>query len=118
MSRVDPGWSDCGASIWNMIEISVAIVCASAITYRPLFNWIFRIRSLTSNSRRRKSRPSDAAFQRAGSVFAGFKSIKGSDIGMQPLADSHQPNLSTVHSKSRGLESGDVFFRIDDGIDV
>ena len=44
LSLVDASWSNASTTIWSLVEICVAVVCACAITYRPLVNWIFRIR--------------------------------------------------------------------------
>ena len=41
ISLVDGSYTDVQAAVWSAVEVSMAIVCASAITYRPLFNKIF-----------------------------------------------------------------------------
>ena len=65
LSLVDASWSNADATIWSLVEICVAIVCACAIIYRPLINWLFRIRitvidpkdSQGSSQSRSRSRP-------------------------------------------------------------
>ena len=44
LSLQDPSWSDADTTIWSVVEICVAVVCACAIVYRPLFAWVLRIR--------------------------------------------------------------------------
>ena len=44
LSLVDASWSNADPTIWSLVEVCVAIACACAIVYRPLINWLFRIR--------------------------------------------------------------------------
>ncbi|MCJ1280168.1 hypothetical protein MMC21_007995 [Puttea exsequens] len=63
LSLVDAPWSNADATIWSIVEICVAIACACSITYRPLFNLVFRLNvpaaGVSSSERSGKSsRPS------------------------------------------------------------
>lgn len=114
LSFLDPAWSDCDASIWSIVEICVAILCASAITYRPLFNSLFRIPSFPFGVKNRSSRPSATPLS---NKAGGWRWGKASDIAMQPLDQSHQGSASSGRSKARLAENGEKFFRIGDGVD-
>ena len=47
----DPTWNDDAPNLWSIVEISAAILGACTITYRPLFDRMWKPRS--SSSRRR-----------------------------------------------------------------
>ena len=105
---LDPAWDDVDSSIWSIAEISVAILCASAITFRPLFNWVFRIRHFSF-----KVRILDVAKSlRPDHTSTGSKPNKTGDVEMQP------PRSLANYSKSRVVENGDRFYRIDDSASV
>ena len=97
LSLVDASWSNADPTIWSLVEVCVAIACACAIVYRPLFNWVFRIHISAPNSEgsRKISRPS-AGGGGAGSEEWGSKS--GHAIRLQRVA--------SLSSQSR-LRSGD-----------
>lgn len=50
LSLIDASWSNADPTIWSLVEVCVAIVCACAIVYRPLVNWLFRIRITNQDS--------------------------------------------------------------------
>ena len=41
VSLIDQSWSDTGAAIWSIVELSLAIVCACLPTLRPLILYTF-----------------------------------------------------------------------------
>ena len=41
ISLIDGSWTNIKPSIWTTVEVSMAIVAASALTLKPLFNWVF-----------------------------------------------------------------------------
>ena len=63
----DPGWADVGPTMWSAVEISVAILGACAITYRPLFRWILKnwILKIQSSSSRLVGKLSRAGFNKS-----------------------------------------------------
>lgn len=50
LSLVDASWSNADTTIWSLVEVSVAIACACAIVYRPLFDRFFRTHSSAAGS--------------------------------------------------------------------
>ena len=112
-SALDAGWSDIDASIWSLVEISVALVAASAITYRPLYNFVFRI-SWSSFSgpkaRTASSNTTRSPYPNGSQVRSA--STKGGDVSLQAL------NSTSGHDKARLSEHGDAFLRTEDSIDM
>ena len=60
---IDISWPNDEPMIWSVVEIYVAIACACAITYRPLFKWIVGLHSSTTGSdpSGKRSKPSRLA---------------------------------------------------------
>ncbi|CAD6594535.1 MAG: hypothetical protein ASARMPRED_000617 [Alectoria sarmentosa] len=114
-SFLDPGWSDNDASIWSIVEISVAIVCASTITYRPLFNWIFRIHSSPSgSSAARMTRPGAIGKPYLRRKLTDSTPSKGGDVTvrMQALGPA------SSYGKPRMSGNGDGFYRMEDSVEI
>ncbi|KAM0799823.1 hypothetical protein BDR22DRAFT_890101 [Usnea florida] len=106
----DPTWSDVGPSLWSIVEGSSAVLGASAITYRPLFNWIFRRHSSTPEPMGGTS-PSRLVARK------GSGPIPGTILKMQAL-DSLPPSVPRSIHSSRTPAREDGFYRIQDPVDV
>ena len=107
LSSYDPTWSDVEPALWSVVEVSTAMLGASAITYRPLFNWVFRIQSSTPEpivplraAARNESGPSPST-----------------DTKMQDL-NSFKPTVPPSIRSSRMPAREDGFYRMQDSIDV
>ncbi|KAH8645969.1 hypothetical protein BGZ60DRAFT_465291 [Tricladium varicosporioides] len=84
-------------NIWSMIEINVAIICASVPALKPLFSKSVRERTMNS-----KYHPS---------IFSGRNSHP-----MIPLSDHHKNDLSSFRDKESGYKShGNVSINHDSG---
>lgn len=113
----DPTWADVEPSLWSVVEVSAAMLGASAITYRPLFNWIFRKPSSSPEPEGRASPRTGATKSSIGNIRTGSRSKTGSDIKMQALNVFHPSVPQSIHS-SRISGKGDGFCRIQDSIDI
>ena len=112
----DPTWSDVEPSLWSIVEVSAGTLGACAITYRPLFNWVFRIQSSPSVP---EGKTSLLAATKSSSVNTrtGSGPIPGTPVKMQALNVFHPSALPSIHT-SRVTKMDDGFVRIQDSLDV
>lgn len=108
LSLVDASWSNADTTIWSLVEVSVAIACACAIVYRPLFNWIFRSNvsagSGSDDSSRKKSRPSVPYVGQRGVSEWGKDGGAGEDVKMQRAHTFERGSLTPSQSRLREEE--------------
>lgn len=104
LDSYDPSWSDVEPSLWSVIEASAITVGACAITYRPLFNWIFRIQPLSASLGVRTRLAS--------------QSNVGGDIKMQVRRVFQAPLSSSSIPSSRIVGTQDGFRRIRDSTEA
>ena len=117
LDSYDPTWSDVGASLWSFAEISAIAVGASAITYRPLFNWLFKIQPPSAASGIRTTR-AGATKQSGTNPGIASHSNDGGDIKMQVRKVFQSPLSSLSTHDSRIVETEDGFRRIRDLIEA
>ncbi len=112
----DPTWSDVEPSLWSIVEVSACTLGACAITYRPLFNWLFRIQSSQSVP---EGKSSQIAATKSSNVNTrtGSGPTFGTTVKMQALNVLHPSALSSIHT-SRVVKTDDGFVRIQDSMDV
>lgn len=112
----DPTWSDVEPSLWSIVEVSAGTLGACAITYRPLFNWIFRIQSSPSSPEGKTSLPA-ATKSSSVNTRTGSGPTVGTSVKMQALSVFHPPASASIHN-SRVTETKDGFIRIQDSMEV
>ncbi len=102
LSLADAPWSDADATIWSIVEVCVAIACACAITYRPLFNWVFglHVQDVGSGPCGQSSKPSSANISYPKSHGKGWEDIDSNVFKMKGI-----PTLEEVSVKSAESES-------------
>ena len=110
LSSYDPTWSDVEPALWSVVEVSTAMLGASAITYRPLFNWVFRIQSSTPE-------PTGGAAPLRAAARNESGPSPSTDTKMQDL-NSFNPTVPPSIRSSRMPVTEDGFYRMQDSIDV
>lgn len=112
----DPTWIDFEPELWSIVEISAAMLGGSAITYRPLINWIFRIQASSSGPEGNSPR-AGLTKSSNGSTRTGMRPNVRTDFEMLPL-NVFQPSVPPSIYSTREHGKGDGFCRIDDSIDA
>ena len=111
----DPSWLDVEPSLWSIVEVSAGTLGACAITYRPLFNWIFGIQSSPSSP---ESGTSPATTKSSSvNTRTGSGPTVGTAVEMQALSVFHPPASASIHN-SRVPETKNGFIRIQDSMEV
>ena len=114
LNSSDPAWSDVGPSLWSMVEVAAMTLGACAITYRPLFDRVFRSRS-PSAAFQVQTRPATVATKQSDTTTrTASQSNGGVDIEMQTRSVFHLPHPSSSLHSSRIVGLGDGFSRIRD----
>lgn len=116
MNSYDPSWSNVEPIRWSIVEIVAATLGACAITYRPLFNWVFRIQSSEPG---RKSKLPQADVTKSSSVSTRTASVSkiGTNIKMQALDVIHPPFPASPHN-TQMPNPEDGLIRIRDSTEV
>lgn len=112
----DPTWSDVEPSLWSIVEVSAGTLGACAITYRPLFNWLFRIQASQSVPEGKSSLTAATKSSNV-NIRTGSGPTLGTTVKMQALTVLHPSALSSIHT-SRVAKTDDGFVRIHDSTDV
>ena len=101
----------------SIVEGSAVILCGSAITYRPLFSWIFNIKSSSSSSRSKGNTPRVGfAKSSVGHPRTGLRPSVRTDLEMHPLNFSQPSVPSSIHNtRESGKKAG--FSQLDDSMD-
>ena len=112
----DPTWSDVEPSLWSIVEVSAGTLGACAITYRPLFNWIFRIQSSPSVP---EGKTSLAAVTKSSGVNirTGSGSTVGTNVKAQSIYVFNDLALTYIYT-SRVAKMDDGFVQIQDSTEV
>ena len=116
LDSYDPAWTDVESSIWSIVEVSSATLGACAITYRPLFNWLFRTQSSPSAPEDKMS-PTAATKSSGVKISTGSGPTLGTTVKMQALNVFDPSTLPSIHT-SRVAKIDDGFVRIQDSVDV
>ena len=103
LSLADAPWSDADATIWSTVEVCVAIACACAITYRPLFNWVFglHVSAVASEPSGQSSKPSAANISYPRSHGKGWEGINGNVYKMEGFPTVEEVSIKAAGSQSR-----------------
>ena len=103
--------------LWTTVEVSALITGACAITYRPLFNWIFQIQPPSAAFGVRTT--SASAINEAGTnTGIASHSDVGGDIKMQVRGVFQSPLSSSPIHSSRIVGTEDGFHRMRDSTEV
>lgn len=116
LNSYDPTWTDVEPSLWSIVEVSAATLGACSITYRPLFNWVFRIQSSTSGSEGKPPLAGAARSLTANPLIGSDPNI-GIGIKMQARNAFHPPVPASAHGHRRS-GTGDGFYRIEESTEV
>ena len=108
LSLADAPWSDADATVWSTVEVCVAIACACAITYRPLFNWVFglHVSAVASGPSDQSPKPSRANISYPRAHGNGWEDIDGNVYGMKGIPTVENSSVKAADSQSR-LRAGD-----------
>ena len=116
--RYDPSWSIIEPAIWSLVEIGAATLAACAITFRPLFNWVFRIRqSSASGGFRREINRIGATRSSHVSTRTRLVTDIGPNIKMQALNVIHS-SAPTSSQVPRATRTEDGFRRLQEPTEV
>lgn len=99
-----------------MVEIAGATLGACAITYRPLFNWVFRTQSSPSGPERKPTLAGRLKLSRV-NTRTGLVANIGTNIKMQTLNVFH-PSLPAPFHRSPMSKTEDGFRRILESTEV
>ena len=104
MLSYDPSWDVVAPLLLSVVEVSALTLGACAITYRPLFNWIFGIKTRPVGFERPLA---SARIQSVLQTRAASESNAGMDIKMQTRSSIHLPLPPSIHRpRSMGIEDG------------
>ena len=102
VASYDLPWGDVGPSVWSNVEISIAILGACAITYRPLFSWIYQnwILKIKSSVSRAEGRASGVASIKVpvDNTEKDVKSESRTHITMHSPSASHSSVPPSIYS--------------------
>lgn len=118
----DPTWTGVKPTIWSVFEISLAMLGACAITYRPLFRWIFRNWILKIQPF--FSRPAGKIPRRRfikssiGNAGIGVRSNEPTVTEMHSLSAFHPSVPLSIYSPPRRFGKENAFCRIDESRDI
>ena len=103
LSLADAPWSDADATIWSIVEVCVAIACACAITYRPLFNWLFglHVSAAGSGPSGQSSKPSSANISYPKPHGKGWEDIDSNVYKMKGISPVKEVSVISAESESR-----------------
>ena len=110
----DPSWDTVAPTLWSNVELAALTLGACAITYRPLFNWTFGIKTRPVGFQRPLV---DARNHSSPQTRAASESEFGMKMKMQAGDFIHLPLSPSVHSP-RIVGTEDGFCRIQDPAEV
>ena len=111
VSLADASWTNASPTIWTVVEVSMAMLCASALTYRPLFTKILHKRSSTPLGIRAQSRETLSPGQHEspkrkarGCLSSIYNSILRTETGEQDQDLTELGEKSRRHRSDSGFE--------------
>ena len=100
----DPSWDTVAPSLWSDVELAALTLGACAITYRPLFNWVFGIKTRPVGFERPLA---SARIQSGPQTRVASQSNVGMDIKMQARDSIHLPVPPSIpRPRIMGTEDG------------